>query len=81
VIAELRQWYIYHREPRIIEVNADGAHVLVEFIASGISGAFSGICLYVLVEGEWAAFMIKPNQSRDIGTAVEWLSKREWRGW
>jgi hypothetical protein len=81
VIAEPRQWYIYHREPRIIEVSADGAHVLVEFIAEGISGSISGICLYALVEGEWAAYMIKPNQSQDIGTAVEWLSKREWRGW
>ena len=81
VIAEPRQWYIYHRQPSIIEVSADRAHILVEFNASGISGAFSGRCLYALVEGEWAVFMIKPNQSGDIGTAVEWLSKREWQGW
>jgi hypothetical protein len=81
VIAEPRQWYIYHREPRIIEVSADRTRILVEFTASGISGAFSGVCLYAMVNGKWDVFMIKPNQSRDIDTAVEWLRKREWQGW
>ena len=81
VIAEPRQWYRYHRKPCIVEVSADRTRILVEFTASGISGAFSGVCLYALVDGEWDVFMIKPNQSKDIDTAVEWLRKREWQGW
>ena len=81
VIAEPRQWYIYHREPHIIEVSVDRTRILVEFIANGFSGVFSGICLYALVDGKWRAFTIKPNQSRDIDTAVEWLMKREWQEW
>ena len=81
VIAEPRQWYRYHRTPRIVEVSADRIRILVEFTAYGISGSFSGICLYAQMDGEWNVFMIKPNQSQDIETAVAWLVKREWQGW
>lgn len=81
VIAEPRQWYRYHRQPRIVEVSADRTRILVEFAAYGISGSFSGICLYALMDGKWNVFMIKPNQSQDIETAVAWLVKREWQGW
>jgi hypothetical protein len=81
VIAEPRQWYIYHRTPRIVEVSGDQTQVLVRFTAYGMSGPFSGTCLYAIVEGEWRAFTIKPNQSGDIATAIAWLKKREWREW
>ena len=81
VIAEPRQWYRYHRQPHIIEVSADRTRLLVEFAAYGISGSFSGICLYALMDGKWNVFMIKPNQSQDIEMAVAWLVKREWQGW
>lgn len=81
VIAEPRQWYQYHRKPRIIEVSRDQRCVLVEFTASSISGTFSGVCLYVMAESGWDVFTIKPNQSKDIDTAVEWLKKREWQEW
>jgi len=81
VIAEPRQWYDYHRKPRIIEVSEDRACVLVEFTAYGISGSFSGFCLYSIVDGKWGAFTVKPNQSRDISTAIAWLQKREWQEW
>jgi len=81
VIAEPRQWYIYHRKPQIVEVSEDRTRVLVRFTAYGLGGSFSGACLYAMVEDEWEAFTIKPNQSGDIATAIAWLKKREWREW
>jgi hypothetical protein len=81
VIAEPRQWYVYHREPQIIEVSEDRTRVLVRFTAYGMFGSFSGVCLYAIVDDEWNAFTIKPNQSGDIATAVAWLKKQEWRDW
>jgi hypothetical protein len=81
VIAEPRQWYIYQREPRILEVSEDQAQILVAFTARGWSGSFSGFCLYAIVDGQWRAFTLKPNQSGDISTAVAWLKKRDWQPW
>jgi len=81
VIAEPRQWYVYHRKPQIIEVSKDRTRVLVQFTAHGMFGPFSGRCLYAIVDGKWGAFTIKPNQSGDIATAITWLKKREWREW
>jgi hypothetical protein len=81
VIAEPRQWYIYHRKPQIVEVSGGRTRVLVRFTAYGMSGPFAGTCLYALVEDKWEAFTIKPNQSGDIATAIAWLKKREWREW
>jgi hypothetical protein len=81
VIAEPRQWYIYHRQPQIVEVSQDRTRILVEFTAYGMFGPISGTCLYVIVDDEWSAFTIKPNQSGDIATAITWLEKRQWREW
>ena len=81
IIAEPRQWYIYHRQPQIIEVSEDRTRVLVEFVAHGVYGSLSGVCLYAMMDNKWHAFTIKPNQSSDIATAVAWLKKREWQEW
>jgi hypothetical protein len=81
VLAEPRQWYIYHRRPRIVEVSKDRTRVLVEFTSYSMSGPISGTCLYALKDGQWGAYTIKPNQSGDIDTAIAWLEKRGWRAW
>ncbi len=81
VIAEPREWYAYHRRPEIVEVNQDQSGVLVEFSAMSMSGSFGGICLYAIVDDQWQAFTIKPNQSKNIATALTWLEKREWQDW
>ncbi|MBL7065749.1 MAG: hypothetical protein ISS49_16345 [Anaerolineae bacterium] len=81
VIAEPRQWYVYHRKPQIVEVSEDRTRVLVQFTAYSMSGPISGVCLYAIVDDRWDAFTIKPNQSGDIATAIAWLKKREWQEW
>jgi hypothetical protein len=81
VIAEPRQWYVYHRQPRIVEVSQDRTRVLVAFTAHSLSGPISGTCLYAVVDGQWGTFTIRPNQSGDIATAIAWLEKRQWREW
>lgn len=81
VLAEPRRWYLYHRQPRIVDVSQDRARVLVRFTAHSTSGPFSGTCLYALVDGKWGAYTVKPNQSESIETAIAWLKKRGWRGW
>lgn len=81
VIAEPRQWYIYHRRPEIIEVNQDQSAVLVSFTAESWTGSFGGICLYAMRDGEWQEFTIKPNQSQSIASSLAWLEKRKWRAW
>lgn len=81
VLVEPRQWYIYHRQPRIVEAGQNGTRVLVQFTAHSTSGPFSGTCLYARVNGRWAAYTIKPNQSKSIETAVAWLKKRGWQAW
>jgi len=81
VLIEPRQWDIYHRQPRIVEAGQDRTRVLVRFKAYSRWGPFSGTCLYARVDGKWAAYTVKPNQSKSIETAVAWLKKREWRAW
>jgi hypothetical protein len=81
VLAEPRQWYLYHRQPQIVEASPDRTRVLVRFSAYGGYGPFSGTCLYARVGGQWGAYTIKPNQSKDIETAIAWLERRGWRAW
>jgi hypothetical protein len=82
VIAEPSEWYSYHREPKIVEVNQDRTQVLVRFTADSFDGTeFGGTCLYACRDGKWDAYTIKPSESRDIVTAEAWLVKRKWRAW
>jgi hypothetical protein len=81
VLTEPRQWYIYHRQPQIVEASQDRTRVLVLFTAYGAYGPFGGTCLYAIVDDHWGAFPVKPNQSQDIVTAVAWLEKRGWEAW
>ena len=81
VLAEPRFWYSMHRRPVIAEVNNTKDRVLVRFVASGISGSFYGTCLYVLRDGEWGCYTIKPSASESISSAEKWLDKRKWEDW
>ena len=82
VIAEPSEWYSYHREPKIVEVNPERTRVLVRFTADSFDGTeFGGTCLYACQDGKWDAYTIKPSESRDIVTAETWLVKRKWRAW
>jgi hypothetical protein len=81
VLTEPRQWYIYHRQPQIVEASQDRTQVLVRSMAYSLSGPFSGTCSYALRDGQWGVYTIRPNQSGDIDTAIAWLEKREWRAW
>ncbi|MCI5149307.1 MAG: hypothetical protein D3916_07960 [Candidatus Electrothrix sp. MAN1_4] len=82
VIAEPRDWYIYHRTPSIREVSANNEQILVDFTASDMYGDdFGGTCLYVKKEQQWDVFTIKPNQSGSIESALAWLEKRKWKEW
>lgn len=82
VIAEPREWYIYHRRPEFAEVSQERTSVLVRFTAMSMSGStFGGTCLYTIVDNQWHAFTIKPNQSQSIATAIAWLEKRDWQDW
>jgi hypothetical protein len=81
VIAEPRGWYECHRTPQIVEVSEDCKSILVRFVSSGIMGSFHGTCLYTKIENEWHVFTIRPNQSKNISTALAWLEKRGWVDW
>ena len=81
VIAEPAVWYSYHRTPRIVEFSKDRTRVLVRFMAESLSGTFGGTCLYAQRDDKWAAYRIKPSESRDIASAEAWLVKRKWREW
>lgn len=82
VIAEPREWYWYHRKPEIVEVSEDHTQVLVRFRSMSMAGeSFGGTCLYAIQNKRWHAFRIRPNQSRDIATAIAWLEKRGWQDW
>jgi hypothetical protein len=82
VLVEPSEWYSYHRKPTIIEGREDRARVLVRFGAISSSGeSFGGTCLYACREGNWAAYRIRPSESRDIASAEVWLVKRKWRQW
>jgi hypothetical protein len=82
VIAEPAVWYRYHRTPRIVESNKDRTRVLVRFTAESMSGeTFGGTCLYVIQEGQWEAYTIRPSESSSIAQAEAWLVKRKWQAW
>jgi hypothetical protein len=82
IIAEPRDWYWYHRKPRVREVSEDRTKILVDFIAMSWSGEnFGGSCLYMKKQNKWQIFKIRPNQSSEIVTAVKWLEKRQCKGW
>jgi hypothetical protein len=69
VIAEPAVWYSYHRTPRIVEFSKDRTRVLVRFTAESLSGTFGGTCLYAQRDEKWAAYRIRPSESRDIASA------------
>ena len=82
VVAEPSAWYSYQRRPKITEVSEDRTRVLVQFMATSMSGeSFGGTCLYIRRDDRWAAYTIKPNESRTIAQAEAWLVKRKWRAW
>jgi hypothetical protein len=82
VLVEPSEWYSYHRTPTIVEANKEKGRVLVRFGAMSGSGEdFGGTCLYARRDGRWAAYRIRPSESRDIATAEAWLEKRKWREW
>lgn len=81
VIAEPAVWYSYHRTPRIVEFSEDRTRVLVRFMAESLSGTFGGTCLYAQQNEKWAAYRIRPSESRDIASAEAWLVKRKWKEW
>ena len=82
IIALPRQWYMYHRVPYIVEVSGDEEAILTYFRSVSISGeGFGGACLYLRKDGVWNSFTIKPNQSKAIESAIDWLKKRKWVQW
>ena len=82
VIAEPREWYEYHRNPCIREVDEKKELILVEFTSFGSHGdAFGSTCLYMKKDGKWTLFTIKPNQSKSIESSIAWLEKRKWKNW
>ncbi len=82
VLVEPSEWYAYHRKPTIVETNKERGRVLVRFGAMSWSGEdFGGTCLYALQDRQWAAYRIRPSESRDIASAEAWLEKRKWRQW
>jgi hypothetical protein len=82
VIAEPAKWYEYHRTPKIVEASRDRTRVLVRFTTESMSGeTFGGTCLYAFQEGRWAAYTIRPSESKTIAAAVAWLVKRKWQAW
>jgi hypothetical protein len=82
VLTEPSEWYAYHRKPTIVEARKEKGRVLVRFGATSWSGEdFGGTCLYALRDAQWAAYRIRPSESRDIASAEAWLVKRKWREW
>ena len=82
VLVEPSEWYAYHRKPAIVEADKERGRVLVRFGAMSWSGEdFGGTCLYAVRDGQWAAYRIRPSESRDIASAEAWLEKRKWRQW
>jgi hypothetical protein len=82
VLVEPSEWYAYHRKPTIVEASKEKGRVLVRFGSMSSSGEdFAGTCLYALRDGRWAAYRIRPSESRDIASAEAWLEKRKWRQW
>ncbi|MCI5137879.1 MAG: hypothetical protein D3922_05585 [Candidatus Electrothrix sp. AR1] len=82
VIAEPRECYAYHRTPHIREIDEERKRLLVDFLASSRHGeSFGGTGLYLEKDEIWKVFMIKPNQSKSITSAMAWLEKRDWKEW
>lgn len=81
VIAEPRQWYIYQRQPVIVEASEDRRNVLVQFVKAGIDGSFGGTALYTIRNGLWDVFTIKPRDSGSIAEAEAWITNRGWKSW
>lgn len=81
IIAEPRQWYIYHRQPVIVEASEDRTRVLVRFIKGGLMGDFFGTVLYIVKDDHWVFFTIKPSESKSIAAAEAWIRKALWRNW
>lgn len=82
VIAEPREWYVYHRTPHIREINKNNDKILIGFTSfSSLGDGFGGTCLYMKKDGKWVVFTIKPNQDTSINSSVLWLEKRKWKDW
>jgi len=80
-VAEPREWYAYHRTPRIREIG-ESNHILVDFMSMSRYGDdFGGTCLYTNKSGQWDFFRIRPNQSTTIDSSIFWLEKRKWKDW
>lgn len=89
ILVQPRGWYAMHRTPIIVEYSADGSRVLTQFIASTLSGAIVGTCLYVRHDDKaepgkpppWGAYTIRPSASESIASASVWIVKRGWDSW
>lgn len=55
LIAEPREYYLYHRIPKIIEVNKERTEVIVEFTKLDMyyGGEFGDTCMYKKEDGKW----------------------------
>lgn len=55
LIAEPREYYLYHRIPKIIEVNKERTEVIVEFTKLDMyyGGKFGDTCMYKKEDGKW----------------------------
>jgi hypothetical protein len=52
VIAEPREWYVYHRTPHIREINKNNDKILIGFTSfSSLGDGFGGTCLYMKKDG------------------------------
>ena len=82
VIAEPRDWYFYHRTPRIREIDENREKILVDFTSFNRYGDdCGGACLYMKKGEKWFAFTIKPSQSDSIESSISWLEKQKWKDW
>jgi len=58
VIAEPREWYVYHRTPKIIEVSEDHTSIVVEFTNMDMyyGREIGDTCTYKKQDGTWDIF-------------------------
>lgn len=58
VIAEPREWYVYHRKPKIVDVSEDQKSIVVEFTKMDMYyGRETGdTCIYKQQKGKWEIF-------------------------
>ena len=54
-IAEPREYYLFHRKPKIIEVNKEKTEIIVAFtkLDSYYGGRFGDTCSYKNEDGKW----------------------------